>query len=112
MFYIGWLPTTTEPFAELTSTNSVSVAFAIIFAIVSLLQDRHTSPLADNLAFATRPLKIFKTMVEESVVLFSLEFNLSLTLSQGLQKHYSCMLILELTDDSKDSIFDDATCME
>ena len=85
MCYIGWLPTIAE-FADLASTNSVSVVFAIKFAIVTLLHDRHTcaskSP-SNNLAFATRPLKIFKTLVEERVVLFSLEFSLSLTLSQG-----------------------------
>ena len=57
-----------------------------MFAIISLLQDRHTgasmSP-CDNLSFATRPLNIFKTMVEESVVFFSLEFSLSQNLITG-----------------------------
>ena len=99
LFYIGWLPRIAD-LAELARTNSVSVVFAIIFAIVSLLQDQHTgaskSP-SDNLYFATRPLHIFNTMVEKSLVVFSLDFSLSLTLSQGVRSTNSCRSWNKLT---------------
>ena len=82
-FYIGWLPRIAE-FAELASPNSVCVVFAIIFAIASLLQIVCFKVPRDDLAFATKPFKIIMTMVEYSVVLFSIANH-----GKGISKNYN-----------------------